>query len=52
MEDVEKPFSSRASAEIHMDVIIDESKNVNRTFCMKRNNGPQTRIWPEGKVYF
>ena len=50
MEDDEKPFRSRASAGIHMDIIIDVRKDVYRTFCMKQNSGPQT-TWPNGKAY-
>ena len=51
MEDNRKSTSSRsrASSGTHMDVeFIGNERDVNRTFCMKRNNVTQTRYWPKG----
>ncbi len=53
MEDDLKSTSSRsrASSGTHMDVQIGSYMDVNRTFCMIRNTGKQTRYWPKGKVF-
>ncbi len=56
MEDADKNTSgrSRASNGTHMDVEFTwtpwTKRDVNRTFCMKRNTGTQTSYWPKGKV--
>ena len=53
MEDVDKSLSSqsRVSNGSHMDVeLIENGRNLNRTFCMKENTGIEPRFWPKGNV--
>ena len=52
MEDADKSKSerSRVSSGSHMDVtLVGDKKDVNRTFCMRKNTVTQTKYWPKGK---
>jgi hypothetical protein len=55
MDDSDKSTSSRSrvSSGSHMDVtLVGRKKDVNRTFCMKRNTAMEARFWPKGKFFY
>ena len=50
MEDEKKSSRSSESEGSHLDVkFIGGKKDINRTFCMKKNAKTLTKYWPKGR---